>query len=336
MFFNLNNNKIKLAQARDLKIKRWEHLLIGISTVLIILGFLFILIISAKPLPPKGVKLEIKKGATLPAVSQALLDSNVIRSQALFNSLMRLSKSDRHIQTGIYLFTEPENLLRIIWQLRTGDFGVKLVKVTIPEGANNHEVGLILDKALPDFEIEVYKTVSLNLEGRLFPDTYFLSPLATTEQIVERLNDSYLEKIQPLRMLIKQSGHTENEILTMASLLEEEAKDHEVRRMVAGILWKRLDQGMKLQVDAVFPFLINKNTFELTKKDLNYDSPYNTYKYKGLPPGPITNPGLDSIFAALTPKESDYLFYLSDKKGLMHYAVTYGEHLKNKKKYLGT
>ena len=336
MFAQFNFFKINPVKNQISTSKRREHLLIGLGTVLIILAFLFILIISAKSLPPKGVKIEIKKGATLPGVSQALTDSGVVRSQALFNALMRLSNADRHLQPGIYLFAEPKNLLRVIWQLRTGDFGVKLIKVTIPEGANNAEVGLILKKALPDLDSTVYQKVSAKLEGRLFPDTYFLSPLASTEQIVERLNEAYLDKIQPLRTLINQSGHTENEILTMASLLEEEAKNYEAKRTISGILWKRLAQGMKLQVDAVFPFLIGKNTFDLTRKDLAHDSLYNTYKYKGLPPGPLSNPGLDSIFAALTPKESPYLYYLSDKKGQMHYSATYEEHLKNKRKYLGT
>jgi UPF0755 protein len=294
------------------------------------------LITSAKALPPKGVKIEIQPGATLPAVSQALAASNVVRSRSLFDLLMRLSYSDHHLVPGIYLFAEPKNLLRVIWQLRSGDFGVKLVKVTIPEGASNAEVGLILSKALPDFSSTEYAKASASLEGRLFPDTYFLSPLATTAQDVERLHQTYLEKIQPLRALIGQSGHSENEILTMASLLEEEAKDYEAKRVISGILWKRLAQGMKLQVDAVFPFLIGKNTFDLTRQDLATKSLYNTYKYKGLPPGPIDNPGLDSIFAALTPKDSPYLYYLSDKQGQMHYAVTYADHLKNKKKYLGT
>lgn len=120
----------------------------------------------------------------------------------------------------------------------------------------------------------------------------------------------------------------------MASLLEEEARTTETRKMVSGILWKRLSAGMPLQVDAVFPYIIGKNTFEITLKDLEFDSPYNTYKYKGLPPGPISNPGKDSILAAIYPTKSDYWFYLSDKNGLMHYAITFDEHKINKAKYL--
>lgn len=336
MSFKPDPTKISAKVANVPSLKRREHCFIGLSTTALIILALFVLVTSAKPLPPKGVKIEIKKGAALPAVTEVLIDSNVVRSRFLFETLMRLSRSDRHLEPGIYLFAQPKNLLRVVWQLQTGDFGVRLIKVTIPEGANNKEIGQILAKALPAFDFQAYAKASANLEGRLFPDTYFLSPLATAEQNVERLHDAYLSKIQPLRSLITQSGHTENEILTMASLLEEEAKDYEVKRMIAGILWQRIAKGMKLQVDAVFPYLISKNTFTLTRTDLAHKSPYNTYKYKGLPPGPITNPGLDSIFAALTPKDSPYVYYLSDKKGQMHYAVTYAEHLKNKHKYLDT
>ena len=133
---------------------------------------------------------------------------------------------------------------------------------------------------------------------------------------------------------IKKSGRTQDEILTMASILEKEASKIKDRQQIAGVLWHRIDVGMPLQVDAVFPYIIGKNTFELTREDLAVDSPYNTYKYKGLPPGPIGNPGLDSILAAATPIKSKYVFFLSDKQGNFHYAVTYAQHLVNKAKYL--
>jgi UPF0755 protein len=121
----------------------------------------------------------------------------------------------------------------------------------------------------------------------------------------------------------------------MASLVEEEARTLETRRTIAGILWKRLKLGMPLQVDAVFPYIIGKNTYELSIGDLALDSPYNTYKYAGLPPAPITNPGLDAMLAAVTPTDSPYLYYLSDRNGKMHYARTHDGHLANKAAYLG-
>ena len=120
----------------------------------------------------------------------------------------------------------------------------------------------------------------------------------------------------------------------MASLLEEEARQTPTRRTVAGILWKRLDLGMPLQVDATLRYLLGKSSHELTREDLEYDSPYNTYKDAGLPPGPISNPGLDAILAALRPVETAYLYFLTDSEGNIHYARTFEEHVANKAMYL--
>jgi UPF0755 protein len=118
--------------------------------------------------------------------------------------------------------------------------------------------------------------------------------------------------------------------------MEEEARTFATWQTIAGILWKRLDEGMPLQVDAVFPYIFGDRPYDLTNGDLLTDSLYNTYKYAGLPPGPITNPGVVAIRAAVTPIETPYWFYLSDADGNMHYAVTHDEHLQNREKYLRT
>jgi UPF0755 protein len=168
----------------------------------------------------------------------------------------------------------------------------------------------------------------------LFPDTYFISPLANESEIMQMMRSNFFSKTTSLRPTILLSARGEKEIVTMASLVELEASKFEDQKMVAGILWNRFDIGMRLQVDAVFPYIIGKNTFQVTTKDLQFDSPYNTYKYKGLPPGPIGNPGLQSIKAVLNPTPSDYIYYLSDLEGNFHYAKTHEEHVKNKAKYL--
>src|SRR3989338_8316927 len=120
----------------------------------------------------------------------------------------------------------------------------------------------------------------------------------------------------------------------MASLLEEEVKSTEDRKLVAGILWKRLSLNMGLNVDAALTYVLGKTSHELTQEDLKYDSPYNTYRYRGLPPGPISNSGLDAILAALRPTSSQYLYYLTDKDGSVHYAKNLEEHKINKFRYL--
>ena len=127
-----------------------------------------------------------------------------------------------------------------------------------------------------------------------------------------------------------------DDVVVMASLLEKEANEFKDRRKIAGVLWKRLEIGMPLQVDATFVYFLGKNTFELTLADLQTESPYNTYINKGLPPTAIANPGLDSLRAAVTPDENDYFFYLADYDGVTHFSETYAEHLRKKRKYLGT
>lgn len=142
--------------------------------------------------------------------------------------------------------------------------------------------------------------------------------------MIEKLTDNFYQK----------TGSTSPEIIIMASLLEKEAKTEQDRKIISGILWKRLDVGMPLQVDASLNYINGKTSAEMTQKDLNQDSPYNTYKYKGLPLTPICNPGLDAISVALNPISSPYWYYLSDKNGIIHFAKTFEEHKENKFKYL--
>jgi UPF0755 protein len=125
-----------------------------------------------------------------------------------------------------------------------------------------------------------------------------------------------------------------DEIITMASIIEGEAVKDEDRRLITDILWRRIEIGMPLQVDTTFMYINGKSSSELTKADLKINSPYNTYVNKGLPPGPISNPGIEAINAVIFPTANKYLYYLSDKNGDMHYAETFAEHIRNKEKYL--
>jgi UPF0755 protein len=148
------------------------------------------------------------------------------------------------------------------------------------------------------------------------------------------MEQNFYHRIEPLEGLIADFGKPLDEVLTMASLLEKEARTPVSRRTIAGILWNRIDANMPLQVDAVFGYIKKGDIYSPKFSDLKVDSPYNTYKYKGLPPGPIANPSLASIRAAVTPIESSYLFYLSDRGGRMHYSTAYSQHLRYKRMYL--
>ena len=147
------------------------------------------------------------------------------------------------------------------------------------------------------------------------------------------MNNNFNKKVEKLNLTLL-SDNELNKIVTMASLIEKEAGNNEEMPFISGILSNRLKKNMPLQVDASFIYLLGKKSSDLTKDDLKIDSPYNTYVNKGLPPGPINNPGMNAILASLNPAKTPYYFYLHDKDGIIHYAKTFEEHKINKRKYL--
>lgn len=283
---------------------------------------------------PAGQVFSIEDGSSVTEVAAALEAQKFIRSPFLFRLALAFESGPSLVVAGDYFFDRPINVFRLAVRLGRGDYGLESVKVTLPEGATAREMGLILSRALPAFTAAAFTAAAEEFEGYLFPDTYFFPSIIKPEKIIARLRINFQNKIKPLAPAVAASGRTLEQIVIMASLIEEEARLDEARRTIAGILWKRLDQGMPLQVDAVFPYINGKNTFELDRADLATSSLYNTYRYRGLPVGPITNPGLDAIGAALNPIETDYWYYLSDRAGNLHYAVDFDQHKRNKAKYL--
>jgi len=283
---------------------------------------------------PKDKLLAVKAGTTIEEAGRMLREAKLIRSEFWFKLWSVTLGGNGGIKAGEYYLAEPLSVFALVSRLSSGRFDVTPVKVTVPEGSSIRQVAAILKRELPRLNEKRFLQAADGREGYLFPDTYSLLPAASPEEIVAIMGKNFDKRIGGIMSDIEKFGKPLAEVIVMASLLEEEARTTETRRAIAGILWKRLEIGMPLQVDAVFPYIIGKNTFEVTTEDLLYDSPYNTYKYAGLPPAPITNPGLDSIRAAVTPIESRYLYYLSDKKGEMHYAVNHLQHLTNKEKYL--
>jgi UPF0755 protein len=209
--------------------------------------------------------------------------------------------------------------------------------VTIPEGFSSIDIvnALKLEKRFTKLDLKEFEKLAAPKEGYLFPDTYFFLPNITAQEAVDAMLRNYSERIETLASEMFVFGRSESDIIKMASIIEEEARTEESRRIIAGILWKRLDDGMPLQVDAAFAFVNGKkDSALLTLDDLKIDSPYNTYTNKGLPPTPIANPGLASIKATITPIETDYYYYLTDKEGNMRYGVNHDQHVANKDRYL--
>jgi UPF0755 protein len=191
------------------------------------------------------------------------------------------------------------------------------------------------DELQKDYKFLTNLPNKANLEGFLFPDTYRFYYDADADDIVRKMLDNFEQKLSPdLASSIEKSGHSLFEIVTMASILEREVKSDADRRQVADIFWRRLKIGMRLQADSTVNYLIDGNSPALSYKDMQLNSTYNTYKYYGLPPGPICNPGLSAITAAINPEPNQYLYFLTDDQSNVHFARTLDEHNKNKAQYL--
>lgn len=296
-------------------------------------GIIFLIslfFISAPSDFPLNKIITIDKGATLKEISENFQKEKIIRYPILFNSLTRYSGYEKDIKAGKYIFEKRLSLIGLIGRLVRGESGIPSIKITIPEGSTISDINRIFqNRGFENFAIK-----NKELEGYLFPDTYFFLIDDTPDAIVAKTTENLKNKTDELEEAIKNSKRTFHQILTMASLLEKEAAKIEDRKIISGILWKRLDKKMALQVDATLDYALGKNTFELTTEDLKKDGPYNMYTRRGLPPTPICSPGLDAIIAAIFPKKTQYWYYLSDKKGNLHYSKTYEEHKLNKAKYL--
>ncbi len=293
-----------------------------------------LLVIAAPPLTFSSTTIVVEKGDTVTHVASVLYDKGIISHPRLFSLLLRGTGTSGRLQSGAYLFLNPQSLFTVAYRLVHASYGLPSAWITFVEGMTVREYGELLEAKLPTVDATEFLQLAQDDEGYLFPDTYVFAPGTTEEEIVMRLRTTFDAKLKPLTPDIEASGHTLQDVVIMASLVEKEARTDPNRRLVAGVLWNRLMHNMPLQVDAVFGYIYNRDTYSPSYDDLKVDSPYNTYLHRGLPPGPIDNPGLESIDAALHPTPSKYLYYLVDSEGIMHYASTYDEQLANQRKYL--
>ncbi len=283
---------------------------------------------------PAKTTFTIEKGESLSVVASRLESERYIRNGYFFKILMVTLGQESRISQGEYYFDTPVTLIEVALKISGHEFGALQNKITFPEGFSRKDMGDRLAKTYPGFDAKAFLELTKNDEGYLFPDTYSFADTISPEAVRTTLKNNFEQHIKILNADFLTSKHSQNEIVTMASILEKESNGGEEAATISGILWKRIALGIPLQVDAPFVYLLGKSSAELTAKDLTINSPYNTYKYKGLPPTPINNPGMRSITAALHPAESPYLYYLHDNDGVVHYARTHDEHIANKAKYL--
>ena len=272
----------------------------------------------------------VARGATASEIADEFTAAHIVRHPTLLRTILRMGSP----RAGAYRFPEPENLFQVGRRLLTGDFGIAPTKVTFPEGFTVREMADRISKKIPSISASEFIAAAGPYEGYLFPDTYHIAADATAHDVVALMRENFEEKTAALQSVAQVSEHSFSDIVVMASVLEREARSLDEKKMVAGILWNRITKDMPLQVDAVFGYIYGRDTYSPSLEDLTIDSPYNTYKNKGLPPGPISNPGIASLQAAAAPTKNNYLFYLTGNDGLMHYAITFAQHKANRATYL--
>lgn len=299
--------------------------------------------------------MKVEKGESAKTIAENLKNAGLIESPFLFRLYVFLSLDQYDLKPGEYELSPKMSIRDIGDMLALG--GTNEVLIVIPEGFNLKQVedkliraNLVKPNALANYrpeadppladkflenilEILSDKPKAASLEGYLFPDTYRFFKDAALSDIAGKMIGNLNDKLTPdLKTAIKNSSYNTYEILTMASLIEKEISKDSDRPIVAGILWKRLKAGVPLQVDATLVYITGRN--EIYEADKKINSRYNTYFYRGLPKGPIANPGISAIKAALFPEASPYWYYLSAKDGATVFSKTLEEHLRNKAIYL--
>lgn len=295
----------------------------------LVLFVVILLIYLSQPTSRTPKDFVIEQGQSVESAISELKDLGVIRSEILFRIANFLFGSST-IQAGHYKIEKVPNAFSLVRSLASNKLSREFKKIVIPEGSTVAQIASITKKILPKFNESRFAEFASPYEGYLFPDTYFVDDSLDESDFVQIMRENFASKTKNL--LGDLSDKKISEVVTIASILEEEGKTTESRKLIAGILYKRLAAGIALQVDATFIYVNGKQS-KINFQDLAIDSPFNTYKYKGLPPHPITNPGLDSIKAALEPTSSPYLYYMSDAKSNIYYAKTFDEHKENRAKY---
>lgn len=301
----------------------------------------------------EAIIFAVSKGEGVKQISQNLKNSGLIKNALVFNSYIYLKESGHKFQAGEYELKKGLSLKEIAGLLTSGRALSKEQEIKIIEGWNDRQIAAYLEnsgvadsrnflEAIADeriwrgrYDFLADKPKKASLEGYLFPDTYRIYKDASVDDVVTKMLNNFASKLTPeRRKALKEQGRSIFEIITMASIIELEVPSDSDRKMIADIFWRRADNGIPLQSDATINYITGKNNPTPAQEDLEIDSLYNTYLYPDLPPGPISNPGLDAIEATVYSTPNEYWFYLSKPDGETVYSKTHDEHVINKQRYL--
>ncbi|NLI91820.1 MAG: endolytic transglycosylase MltG [Peptococcaceae bacterium] len=307
---------------------------------------------NLKPVSDSGQEqvFVLKTGMTASQIAQELEDKKIIRSAEVFRQLCRMNKADSKLVAGMYYLSPTLSSQQILDILLKGP-QPDIIRITIPEGYTVAEIVSTLVKNGLGTEDEFYKVMqnfsaknydflegipsgNKRLEGFLFPDTYFFDKKSKPKDVIERFLDRFNKELTAeTKSRLQELNMSVFTWVIKASLVEKEAAKEEERPLIAGVFENRLRTGMPLQSCATVQYILGEVKPVLSLADIEIDSPYNTYKNPGLPPGPIANPGHASLHAALNPSKTDYFYFVAKNDGSHAFAVTYNEHLRNVSKY---
>lgn len=310
---------------------------IGVVAGLLIIVVVFVIVVVYQlysPLDKSGGEkiFIVEEGEGMERIADNLKAEDLIRNKWVFFYYLWLRGKTGELQAGTYSLNSSMNVPEIANKIIRGDIIENWVKVTIPEGWRNKQV----EDRLIDFGlINTGEKLPEELEGYLFPDTYYFYKDSSLEDIIQKMQDNFDDKItKDLQKEIDRQRKELTDIIIMASLIEKEVRTYEDMQIVSGIFWKRIENTYPLESCATIAYILGVDKWRYTIEDTKIESPYNTYRNIGLPPTPISNPGLNAIKAAIYPVYTDYNFFLSAPDGTTIFSKTLEEHNINKRKYL--
>ncbi|MFA5935855.1 MAG: endolytic transglycosylase MltG [Patescibacteria group bacterium] len=326
-------------------------LIIGLFCILLGLGAVLFIPAALLTKPAANapvITVEIPEGSSIKDISRILVERKILGSMTGYRLYAKLDDVASKAKAGTYEIAFGSSYRQIARMLSVGPARAEAT-ITVVEGRTIADLMEELSKmgatvALGDFAADRYRVdhpvlndipANGTLEGYLFPDTYRVWKDQLPVSLIEKQLVEFDDQTNGFREEAEKQGRSFYDVMILASIVEKEARHDEDRPIVAGIFLNRIKGGMRLQSDATLNYVIRSGRSRLTNEDLQNPSPYNTYMHDGLPPGPIGNPGLESIKAALNPAKTEYYFFLTDDKGKTYYARNLEEHIQNRYKAYG-